>query len=276
MSIHEHRQLIRRMLDDTSLVDAPTAYYALYHDSARTTLNTYCSASGRPRGFVGRFQTGHDLFRPLVTMQCATAEIAADLLAETLAPERPYLLFCNINQLPMTGGSFQIDNQRIFHIYYLDSKRFRSEVNVLVMENRAPDGQPRFEISAKEGHTVSGLNWQSPGFAEIYVFSDPAVRRRGYGRSVVSACTEHVLRNGRLPLYLVEANNSESIQLAETLGYVDSGARQVYADVVYLGHPARRSVAVDSSGDSASIDSAPLGNVPPGKTEDTASSVKNS
>ena len=35
-SIHEQRTLVRRLLDDSSAADAPTAYYALFHDPARS------------------------------------------------------------------------------------------------------------------------------------------------------------------------------------------------------------------------------------------------
>jgi predicted GNAT family acetyltransferase len=49
--------------------------------------------------------------------------------------------------------------------------------------------------------------------------------------------TQAVLAGGRTPLYLVESDNDPSRELAEKLGYVDTGAQQVYADAVYLGHP---------------------------------------
>jgi hypothetical protein len=240
VSIHEQRQIVRHMLDDASIIDAPTAYYALYHDSSRSTIVSTVDRAGRPQGFVGRFQTGYDLFRPLVTMRCRTAEIAADLLAQVLTPGRPYIFFANLNQLPLIGGSFSSENQRILHIYYLDSTRFQPKVNVMVVEKTTEEGQPRFEIHSGGLQAVSGVNWISPGFAEVYVYTEPLARQRGWGRSVVAACTEHILRSGRLPLYLVETDNPDSILLAQSLGYVDSGARQIYADVIYLGHPGQQ------------------------------------
>jgi predicted GNAT family acetyltransferase len=84
---------------------------------------------------------------------------------------------------------------------------------------------------------VAGVNWQSPAFAELYVHTDATVRQRGWGESVASVVTQAVLASGRTPLYLVESDNDPSRALAQKLGYVDTGARQVYADVVYLGHP---------------------------------------
>ncbi len=249
MLIHEARQIISRyLLDDSSIVDAPTAYYALYHDARRSEVRVRLRPSGRADGFVGRFQTGHDLFRPLVTMRCRTADTAADLLAELLTPGRPYLFFASGNQLAYLGGSFALETQRVMHIYYLESKRFRPQINVMVVEKPTPGGLPRFEIHADGLAAVAGINWQSPGFAEVYVHTEPAARRRGWGQAVVTACTEYILRRGRLPLYLVEMDNEESLALAEAVGYVDSGAQQVYAEGVYLGHPARRPVSIKEKG----------------------------
>jgi len=89
MTIRDQRQIIQRLLDDTSLVDAPTAYYALYHAPERSALAIRTNRAGRPLGFAGRFTTGIDLFRPLVTLHARGAEMAADLLAELLTPGRP-------------------------------------------------------------------------------------------------------------------------------------------------------------------------------------------
>jgi len=249
MLIHEARQIISRyLIDDSSIADAPTAYYALYHDARRSEVRVRLRPSGRADGFVGRFQTGHDLFRPLVTMRCRTPETAADLLAELLTPGRPYLFFASDSQLPYLGGSFALETQRLMRIYCLDSKRFRPKINVMVVEKPAPGGLPRFEVQTNGLAAVAGINWQSPGFAEVYVHTEPGARRRGWGQAAVTACTEYILRRGRLPLYLVEADNEESLALAEAVGYVDSGAQQVYAEGVYLGHPAQRPISIEEEG----------------------------
>ena len=121
--------------------------------------------------------------------------------------------------------------QRLTELY-----RYRALINVLVQRKAAHDGTLRCVIESG-GQAVAGINWQSPGFAEIFVHTDAAVRQRGWGISVASAVTQAVLDGGRIPIYLVETENESSRGLAEKLGYVDSGARQVYADVVYLGHP---------------------------------------
>jgi hypothetical protein len=140
----------------------------------------------------------------------------------------------------MVGGSLQIDNERILSIYALDQARFTPVINVLVVTKTAPDGTPRAEIHSGGLQAAAGINWQSPGFAEIYVHTEAEARQRGWGRSVVAACTDLVLGGGRLPIYLVEPSNEPSVQLAESLGYMDTGARMVIADAVYLGHPTKR------------------------------------
>ena len=234
-TLREQRDLIATFVDTNSSADAPTAYYGLYHDPKRTELFTRAA-----EGFVGRFRTGVDLFRPVVCMRCLHAEPAADLLAEALTVGRPYLFFANLNQLALVGGSLTLSSERILSIYALDRTRFKPEINVLVINKTAPDGTPRCEIQSGGVQAVAGLNWQSPGFAEIYVHTDPDARQKGWGRSVVAACTARVLQSGRIPIYLVEPNNEASVALANGLGYVDTGARQVFADAVYQGHPNHR------------------------------------
>jgi ribosomal protein S18 acetylase RimI-like enzyme len=237
-SLAAQRAQLADLFDLHSPIDAPTAYYVLYHDPARSAL---WSRSGE--GVVGRFQTGIDLFRPLVTMRCRTPEGAADLLAEALVPGRPYVFFAPLGQLSLIGGSLTINNERILSIYALETANFVPELNVLVQSNTARDGTPRCEIvagSPRETVAMAGINWQSPGFSELYVQVAPEARQRGWGRSVVTACTGRVLQSGRIPIYLVEPNNEASVKLAISAGYVDTGARQLMADAVYQGHPGRR------------------------------------
>ena len=238
-SVREQRTTIAPLLDITSPADAPTAYYALYHDANRSNLFVQMDANKRAVGFVGRFQTGLDLFRPVITMRCWQAEIAADLLAEACVVGRPYLLFSNLNQLALVGGSLEVSNEHILSIYALDPSRFTPVVNVLVVNKTAPDGTPRAEIHSGGLQAVAGVNWQSPGFAELYVHTEAEARQRGWGRSVAAACTERILGSGRIPLYLVEPSNEASVSLAESLGYYNTGARQVFADAVYSGHPGK-------------------------------------
>lgn len=240
MSIHAQRTQVRRLLDDSSPADAPTAYYALFHDPARSALFTQADDKGRVTGFVAVCQTGIDLFRPLVTLQCPNAECAAALLGQALKAGRPYILFARVNQLPLVSDVLRLDNHRILHILRLDPRRFQPVINVLARSEAAHDGTPRCVIESGGLQAVAGVNWQSPGFAEIYVYTDADARQRGWGISVVTALTQVVVKSGRIPLYLVEMDNDPSRRLAEKIGYVDSGGRQVFADVVYLDHPGKR------------------------------------
>jgi hypothetical protein len=237
MTIYEQRKLIRRLLDPTSAADAPTAYYALFHNPEKSALTVQTDSAGRAAGFVAECRTGIDLFRPLITLLCPDAKTAAHLLRRALTPKRPYILFAQEDQVAHTGGSLQIDTSRTLHVYRLDRARFEPVINVLVKQRTSLDGSPRCVIESGGQQALAGVNWQSPSFAEIFVHTDAAARQRGWGISVTSALTQVILESGRTPLYLVEPENEASRHLAEKLGYVDTGARQVYADVVYLGHP---------------------------------------
>lgn len=74
---------------------------------------------------------------------------------------------------------------------------------------------------------MSGTNWRSPNFAEVFVYVHPRGRGRGWGRSVVSACTSALLEERLRPVYIVDEENEASIHIAEGLGYVDTGIREV-------------------------------------------------
>lgn len=234
MSLSEQRHHVRQLLDDTSPKDAPTAYYALFHDPKRSALFTYVDDQGGVQGFVGRFQTGQDLFRPLITLNCRSSEICQYLLHQALTPGRPYLLFANLNQLAIVSDDLRLEHQQILQIYHLDTTRFRAQINVLVVRKRDPSGAPRCEIGNENGRAVAGINWQSPGFAEIYVQADVAAQQRGWEKSVVMALADQLIREGRRPIYLVDAKNDTNRQLAESIGFVDTGYRQVFADAVLI------------------------------------------
>ncbi len=229
--MHDPRDTIRALLDVESPADAPTAYYALYHDPERTNLHIHPSG----HGFVARCTTGIDLFRPLVTLRCPSHRAAADLFEEALIPHRPYLLFASVSQIRMLGNAFRFENQQVHRIYQMDPAHFQPVLNRLVRCRITENGKPLSEIKMGGLRAISGLNWQSPTYAEVYVFTEQGARRRGWGRSVLLATTEIVLESGRTPLYLAEADNNASIWLAEGAGYVDTGARQIFAEVVYEG-----------------------------------------
>jgi GNAT superfamily N-acetyltransferase len=128
---------------------------------------------------------------------------------------------------PTLRDHVQFSHSVLNRIYILDPSRFQPVVNVLVQRVLGPDGDPRFQIESQgQLMAMSGTNWRSPSFGEVFVYVHPRGRGRGWGKSVVSACTNHLLEKGLRALYLAEEGNQASISLAEGLGYVDTGARE--------------------------------------------------
>ncbi len=79
---------------------------------------------------------------------------------------------------------------------------------------------------------MAGINWQSPTYGLSYVYTDPAVRGRGWGKSVVAALVGQLSQSGRMPLYVVAENNEYSIRLAEAVGFDDTGHREYVGQAV--------------------------------------------
>lgn len=125
-------------------------------------------------------------------------------------------------------------------MFALQPRRFEPIINVLVAQSTGPNGLPRFIVRSQEtGEVVAaaGLNWQSPRYAEISVNTDLSHRRQGLGQSVVAAMAEYVLGNGRIPLYLVAAQNNASSQLAESVGFRDTGTANLLLQAVLKPPP---------------------------------------
>lgn len=237
--LQNKRQAIRHLLREREPADAMAAYYALHHPEDKTTL-VVPPASGesiRPGGYVALSRTGIDLFRPLVTMRLPTdhdadaTEQAADLLRLALGSGQPVILSFPQRYGPLIHALFDVQSEERLRLYVLDPQRFEPIVNVLVTQSTGPGGLPRFTIrSSQTGEeevvASASLNWQSPNFAEIAVNTRPQYRRQGWGRSVVAAMSQRLLETGRTPLYAVSEDNSPSIQLAESVGFVDTGVRE--------------------------------------------------
>ena len=93
-------------------------------------------------------------------------------------------------------------------------------------------GMPRWQIqSGGKVAAAAGTNWRSPFCAEIHVYTAPEFQRRGWGRAVAKAATAALLREGLLPLYMVEESNLPSILLAGAVGYADTGRREVAGEI---------------------------------------------
>lgn len=232
------RRRIRRLLREREPADAMAAYYALYHPAERTTLVTSPEGAEQADGYIALSRTGIDLFRPLVTMRLPTdrdpaaQQAALDLFEQALGPGQPVILSAPARYMPLIRAAFDIQSEEPLRLYVLDPQRFEPIINVLVTRATGPGDLPRFTIRSAQSGTeevvaAASLNWQSPTFGEIAVNTKPQYRRQGWGRSVVAALAQYLLDSGRTPLYVVSDENTASIQLAESVGFVDTGVREV-------------------------------------------------
>jgi hypothetical protein len=233
--VRDERQAIRPLLSPTDAADALTSYYALWHDPRRTQLTLHQDAQGRVDGFVAVCQTGADLFRPLVTLRAPDHDVTGILLRASLAEGRPYQVIVPVNLAAAVREHMEICQSGLLHIYRLNPSRFQPVVNVLVQQVSSPDASTsaisgralRFQIESQgKVAAMAGTNWRSPTFAEVFVYVHPSGRGRGWGRSVVSACTAALLEERLRPLYKVETANESSIRIAEGLGYEDTGFQE--------------------------------------------------
>jgi predicted GNAT family acetyltransferase len=125
----------------------------------------------------------------------------------------------------------ELRESTLLSVYQLEPARFQRIINVLVQQFRGADGTPRFQIESQgKVAAISGTNWRSPTFAEVFVVVDPGSRHRGWGKSVASACTSALLEDRLRPLYFVAEGNRQSVRIAEELGYLDTGLREVAAE----------------------------------------------
>jgi len=242
MSLNERRRAIYHLLDNRSPADAMAAYYAYYHDDGRTTLRPYPSNAARAQGYVSLSRTGIDLFRPLVNMRLPIADLekSADIIYDGIDSGMAVFVNAPATYLPLLQAFFETHTEENLHLYVLDDEQFEPIINVLVTQDIAPNNLPRFLVRDRDNDVIAAsatLNWQSPDFAEIGVTTRPGYRRRGFGRSVVAAMVNHLLQSGRRPLYVVTANNEASQQLAERIGFKDSGIREVMIQGVLRPRP---------------------------------------
>ncbi|MEZ4645738.1 MAG: GNAT family N-acetyltransferase [Chloroflexota bacterium] len=230
-SLPQLRQSIRHLLDERHPRDAMAAYFALYHPDAKTHLFTQPPEADIAAGYMAVSRTGMDLFRPLVTFRFPPQDMdgSVELIYQALLPETAVFIETSEVDEPLIRALFEIQVEEYLQVYMLDSSRFEPVINVLVMQANAVNDLPRFIVrsEAEQGAVVASahLNWQSPYFAEIAVNTLPRYQRQGWGRSVVAAMVQYLLENGRTPLYVASATNTASINLAESVGFVDTGLR---------------------------------------------------
>lgn len=238
------RRAIRHLIDERSPANAAASYYALHHPDAQTQLLPYPANAERAQGYVALSRTGLDLFRPLLTLRLPIQDMATsiEVIYQTLVPGTAVILLAPVTYLPLLQALFEIHAEEQLDVLVLDRARFEPIVNVLVSSTIGPNGQPRFVIrnnSGREQETVaaSGINWQTPRFAEISVNTTPSQQRQGWGKSVVAAMVHYLLENGRTPLYSVSSQNTASQQLARSVGFVSSGASKVMLQGILKPRP---------------------------------------
>ncbi len=244
MDLNKQRRAIRHLLNEYQPADAIAAYYAFYHPPEKTRLVLYPPDSAHVTGYMAFAQTGFDLFRPFVTLRLPHRDLhgSVELVHNAILPGTAVILHTPDNYLPLLQALFQIHSQETLALYKLEASRFRPILNVLVTQSTGTNGLPRFVIrrtttEQDEIVAAAGINWQTPYFAEISVYTAPKYRRRGWGRSVVSAMAQHLLENGRIPLYAVATTNTPSIHLAQALGFTDTGVRQILLQATLKPRP---------------------------------------
>jgi len=252
MLLEDKRQLARTLINERVPADALAAYYALYHPDNKTELFLMTGVNDQVKGYICLSRTGMDLFRPLMTMRLPAAargafdpQLAATLLYSALPSGTALILNTPSTYDPIISALFDIQSQQHLKLMALDSRRFEPIVNVLVTESESYNGLPRYLVRLNSGTGLTdtgeiaasaGLNWQSPHFAEIYVHTKPAYRRRGFGRSVVAAVVRKVLADGKVPLYSVGVENEASITLAESVGFFDTGLVDILYEATLKPH----------------------------------------
>ncbi|MCC6905149.1 MAG: GNAT family N-acetyltransferase [Anaerolineae bacterium] len=230
------RDNARTLLNEFDAADGLACYYALHHDPKRTTLFLHRGTDGQVDGFLTRCQTGIDLFRPMITLRVRGEGGLRDLLAEGLAPGRPYLMVVPPGLSERLKPHLDFNEPSLNLIYRLDPQRYRPELNVMVVSSTGPDGSPRVEVRQDgRASAVAGVNWMSPIFAEVFVHVEAEQRLMGLGRAVLKELCTLLIRRGVTPLYAVASTNDGSRKLAEGIGFVDTGGREVMAQVIYPG-----------------------------------------
>ncbi len=242
MSLTQQRRAIYHLLDETNPADGMAAYFAFYHSDNRTILRPYPYTAIRAEGYVALSRTGMDLFRPLATLRLPihNLQTSTDVIYEAIDAGTAVILNSPARYAPLLHALFEVQSEEHLSLYVLRPSNFQPIINVLVTQDKAPNGLPRFTIRDRENDVIGAsatLNWQSPTYAEIGVATTPGYRRRGFGRSVVSSMVNYLLENGRTPLYVVAQNNEASMQLAESLGFSDTGTRELMIEAVLKPRP---------------------------------------
>lgn len=232
-TLDQLRQQARDLLNEFDAADGLASYYTLHYDSRRTTLFIHRDPDDRVDGFLVRCQTGFDLFRPLVTLRVRGEAAVSPLVEQALQPARPYLLIVPAPLLDRVHPYLSLTDISRNRIYRMDPRRLRPEVNAMVVTSKDKQGNPRAEVRAG-GQVVasSGVNWRSSIFAEVYTHVLPEFRGRGWGKGTVQAVVTDLLKMQITPLYSAAEDNEPSQSVADRVGFVDTGAREIMAQAM--------------------------------------------
>ena len=182
-TLESKRQIARALLNEYDVADALASYYALHHDPGRTELFIDYNGQNELAAFLVRCQTGLDLFRPVVTMRARGSAVSLQLLQDGLLPGRPHLLVVPEVLVAKLEPHLDLTGTTRNLVLRLDPALFKPKINVLMVESVDMDGNPRCEIRrGDEIRAISGVNWRSPDFAELYVHVGDQWRGRGWGR----------------------------------------------------------------------------------------------
>jgi GNAT superfamily N-acetyltransferase len=231
-NLADQRRAIRHLLDEQNPADAMAVNFAFYHADSATVLRPYPTHEARATGYVCLSRTGMDLFRPFITLRLPITDLqtSANIIYEGIQPGTAVIISAAESYSPLINALFEVQVEEKMSLFVLRATQFEPLINIFITQDLGANGLPRFVIRDRQNDNIpvasAGLNWQTPRFAEISVNTHPQYRRMGYGRSVVAAMANHLLANGRIPLYVVAENNLASIQLAQQVGFTDSLSRQ--------------------------------------------------
>lgn len=233
MSLTERRRAMRHLLDPQRPADARAAYYAFDHPDFKTTIVTHLPETARAIGYACLSRTGFDLFRPLLTMRLPLADLNAsqELIYRALPVGASVLIDAPTDYEPLLQALFEVASLQTYIVLAFDRGRHRPIINVLVTRENTPNNTPRYVIR-RDGEIGASatVTWQSQRFAEISVSTNPNFRRQGWGRSVVSSLCNYLVDSGKRPIYVVSAENQPSIDLAKSVGFIDTGQRTIFLD----------------------------------------------
>ncbi len=230
---NNERESLAPLFNSQSASDALAAYCALIHPAEKLKLYVSYDGGGKPNSFLAIAQTGMDLFRPLAVPFVASEKYLNELIHSALTPGQPVLLHLPLEQRDWLDEKIILTDAKITELLRLDPMSFQPILNVLVLELTMPSGLPRYEIKTKSGsHAAAGINWMGDRFSEIYLEADREAQVRGLALSVLSAMSNRLLEENRIPLFGLESQVEIEFKELNNLGYRSTGSRTLSAQLL--------------------------------------------